>query len=422
MNTDIPLINQIQGKSPTQLPKDLAELLSFDKRSNKWIMEDVITEQTFEYNEILERWVPQSPNYSEYVIPKNDKKRRRSEADFLDFENDNVDNTHADEGDEEDELQAEIKRRKKAKLEEIKSLKAEQAQRNTCIYVTNLSRTTTREELERTFSKYGIIAVNLSTGEKKIKMYKDPNGRFKGDCLVEYLREESCELAISLLDGTLFNPWDGIRIKVVKATFNKQKKSEESNADKESKADPGVSKSKNTAPATDDKNETANLTTTSDKTTETESKEPTKKKKISYKEKLERKKRLDEINRKVSNWSDSDDDDQEAIEKKRLNGEKIVVLKHCFQLDEIKEDPAAILEITEDIRDGCEELGEVTNVVLYDLEPLGVVTVRFKDSDAANLCVKKMNGRYFGGQKLGVEKYDGFTKFKKTRADDIDGL
>lgn len=53
-----------------------------------------------------------------------------------------------------------------------------------------------------------------------------------------------------------------------------------------------------------------------------------------------------------------------------------------------QEDPSAILEIKEDIRDECAKLGNVTNVVLYDLEPDGVASVKFSDSDAAKACVE----------------------------------
>lgn len=59
-----------------------------------------------------------------------------------------------------------------------------------------------------------------------------------------------------------------------------------------------------------------------------------------------------------------------------------------FTTKEIEEDPAAILDIKEDIRDECSKLGDVTNVVLYDQEPDGVVTVRFSDSEGARKCIR----------------------------------
>lgn len=54
----------------------------------------------------------------------------------------------------------------------------------------------------------------------------------------------------------------------------------------------------------------------------------------------------------------------------------------------LQEDPAAILEIKEDIRDECSKLGEVTNVVLFDRELDGVASVRFADAEAAKACVR----------------------------------
>ena len=52
-----------------------------------------------------------------------------------------------------------------------------------------------------------------------------------------------------------------------------------------------------------------------------------------------------------------------------------------------QDDPAAILDIKEDIREECSKLGEVTNVILYDKEPEGVVSVRFGGPEAARACV-----------------------------------
>jgi hypothetical protein len=53
-----------------------------------------------------------------------------------------------------------------------------------------------------------------------------------------------------------------------------------------------------------------------------------------------------------------------------------------------QDDPSAILDIKEDIRDECAKLGNVSNVILYDLEPDGVASVKFTDPDAAQACVK----------------------------------
>ncbi len=56
-----------------------------------------------------------------------------------------------------------------------------------------------------------------------------------------------------------------------------------------------------------------------------------------------------------------------------------------------QEDPGAMLEIKEDIREECAKLGEVTNVVLFDKEPDGVASVRFANAQAARACVDVSN-------------------------------
>ena len=38
-----------------------------------------------------------------------------------------------------------------------------------------------------------------------------------------------------------------------------------------------------------------------------------------------------------------------------------------FTLRELEEDPTLLLDLKEDVREECETLGEVTNVVLYDV-------------------------------------------------------
>lgn len=70
-----------------------------------------------------------------------------------------------------------------------------------------------------------------------------------------------------------------------------------------------------------------------------------------------------------------------------------------FTLSELAADPAAILDIKEDIRDECSaSCGPVTNVILFDLEPDGLVSVKFSETESAAACVKLMAGRHFDGR------------------------
>lgn len=51
---------------------------------------------------------------------------------------------------------------------------------------------------------------------------------------------------------------------------------------------------------------------------------------------------------------------------------RVVVLKHMFTLQELEEDPSLLLDLKEDVREECATLGDVTNVVLYDVSELPV--------------------------------------------------
>ena len=74
-----------------------------------------------------------------------------------------------------------------------------------------------------------------------------------------------------------------------------------------------------------------------------------------------------------------------------------------FSLQELKDGPALLLELKANVREEAENLGDVTNVVLYDvssnlsrlevqltypqLEPEGVMTIKFRDLISAQTCV-----------------------------------
>lgn len=133
--------------------------------------------------------------------------------------------------------------------------------------------------------------------------------------------------------------------------------------------------------------------------------------------------------------ADWDDDDPSTLQDTSSKWDKVVILKHLFTLEELEvryfllflmfrldhnslvihhspkpsprsfhphnfplfkqllthrlqEDPAAMLEIKEDLREECAKVGDVTNVVLFDKEPDGVASVRFVDAEAAKACVR----------------------------------
>ena len=56
--------------------------------------------------------------------------------------------------------------------------------------------------------------------------------------------------------------------------------------------------------------------------------------------------------------------DETAVANKNS---RVVVLKHMFSLEDLEKDASLLLDLKEDVRDECSSLGEVTNVVLYDV-------------------------------------------------------
>lgn len=263
---------------------------------------------------------------------------------------------------------------------------------NTAVYVTGLPIDATETEVHEVFSsKGGVIAEEIDSGKPRIKMYMDDKGEFKGDALVVYFKPQSVEMAIMLLDDTDFrvtaNGTREGRISVQAADSSYKKVQYDKEGAPEG-AEGGAQPSTREAP-------------------------PPKKNDKDRQKIISRTKKLDA---KLADWDDDDPYAAQAGPPTRMD--KTVVLKHMFTLEELSEDPATLLDIKEDVRDECAKLGAVTNVVLYDLEPEGIISVKFRDAEAATACIQLMDGRSFAGQ--AVEATLATTKklkFKKSQED-----
>jgi HIV Tat-specific factor 1 len=78
----------------------------------------------------------------------------------------------------------------------------------TAVYVSNLPDEVSTAEIQEYFAKCGMIAED-AVGQKRVKMYYDDEGNFKGDALVTYFKPESVPLALQMLDETSFPRPDG---------------------------------------------------------------------------------------------------------------------------------------------------------------------------------------------------------------------
>ncbi|KAF2667830.1 hypothetical protein BT63DRAFT_374893 [Microthyrium microscopicum] len=338
-------------RDPEQFDKD--DRVSFDKIENKWILEDDFDQSEWEFNELVGKWVAV----------------QQIDATVLERYN----QAYAVPG-VSDEAETAATKRKREQLANgeasgtNKRKKPDQPKterKNTAVYVTGLPQDTDIEEVNTVFSKYGVIAEEIDSGLPRIKIYKDDDGKLKGDALVVYFRPESVALAIQMLDDTDFRfgqtgPDGTLKVKAAEYTYKKTKEA------------PGVQKNSK------DKNKII--------------------------------KKTQKLNSKLTNW----DDEDSPPPKRNPKWDKLVILKHMFTLKELEEDPVSILDIKEDIREEGERLGQVTNVVLYDKEPEGIVTIRFSSAESAMKCVHLMDGRSYGGQKVVAYISDGSERFKKS--------
>lgn len=259
---------------------------------------------------------------------------------------------------------------------------------NTAVYVTGLPADATVSEVHDLFSrKAGVIAEEIDSGAPRIKLYTDSEGNFKGDALVVFFKPQSVDMAIMLLDDTDFRITSNgtregrIRVQAADMSYKKVQYDKEGGAGQGSNgASQGDKK-----PQKNDRDRQKII------------------------------KKTQKLDAKLADWDDDDPSTAQADLSSRW--EKVVILRHMFTLQELAEDPAALLEIKEDIRDECSKLGTVTNVVLYDEEEDGIVSVKFKDPSSAAACIKLMHGRSFDGRTVVASIASGRERFKKSNKD-----
>ncbi|KAF8881545.1 hypothetical protein CPB85DRAFT_1378315 [Mucidula mucida] len=125
--------------------------------------------------------------------------------------------------------------------------------------------------------------------------------------------------------------------------------------------------------------------------------------------------RIGKMQQKLQEWNDEDGfgpslEPEETVAPKTS---RAVVLKHIGR--------HLLLDLKEDVRDECSSLGEVTNVVLYDKEEDGIMTVKFRDPVSAQACVLRMNGRFFSGRRIEASLYFGKQRFRRSGTGDEEG-
>lgn len=262
-----------------------------------------------------------------------------------------------------DEKQKEIETKQAPKPEKRKATQPEwfelDESKNTKVYVSNLPTDITEEEFIDLMQKCGLVMRDDATGNFKIKLYREPNSNeLKGDALCTYIRIESVDLALNLLDGYVFK---NKKIKVERAKFQMK-----------GHFDPKL--------------------------------KPKMKKR---KEKAKLKKKQE----KLFDWRP-----EKAFGEKSKH-ERIVIIKNLFHPDIFDKDVGLILEFQQDLREECSKIGEVKKVTIFDRHPEGVAQINMGNPEEAEEVVKLLNGRYFMQRLLSAEIWDGKTKYKIAETD-----
>uniref|UniRef100_A0A0N5AA01 17S U2 SnRNP complex component HTATSF1 n=1 Tax=Syphacia muris TaxID=451379 RepID=A0A0N5AA01_9BILA len=305
-----------------------------------------------EWNEAAHQWLP--------VVEVNEDFLAVYNANYgIDYSFGNAEGTSSFESRVDEKKAEEQQQPKKAKLNRDKKREKNEGwvefdeSKNSAVYVSNLPTSITEESFAELMSKCGVIQMDPRTNKLKIKLYKDENGCLKGDGTCGYIKMESVDLALKILDG-----WNigGKRIHVEKAKY--QMKGE---------FDPSKKRKKLTAA---------------------------------------QKKRFIEKQQKIFEWK------PEKPRNYRPVSDCTIVMKNMFTLDEMMKNAALVLDLGDEIRKVCERFGKVKKVYVYDNNPEGVVSVTFENVEHSDSAVKSLNGRVVDGRVINVSIWDGKTKYK----------
>ena len=174
------------------------ERISFSKESGKYLLEDEDGSE-MEWNTRVRAWMP--------VVRSINQPR------WLQFDEDELSAQQSAYSVEGVDSSVPIERRKKRKKKDVdyathkrktpeeRDEKPKRERKITSVYISNLPLDVSLAEIQEYFAKCGVIAEDAS-GKKRVKMYCDENGNFKGDALVTYFKPESVPLALQLLDET----------------------------------------------------------------------------------------------------------------------------------------------------------------------------------------------------------------------------
>lgn len=234
----------------------------------------------------------------------------------------------------------------------------EEPEKCTKVYVSDLPDDITEEEFVEVMSKCGMIFRDPKTKKMKVKLYAEKNGQLKGDGLVHYIRVESVQLALDMLDGYEVK---GRKIKVQRAQFQMRGEYNPALKPKRRKQD------------------------------------------------KEKQKKMQE---KLLDWR------PDKMRGEREKHERTVIIKNLFEPQIFDNHVDLIIDYQNKVREECAKVGNVKKVIIYSCEPEGICEVRMSDPEEADLVIQMMDRRFFGKRLLSAQTWDGKTKYKLNETED----
>jgi len=244
-------------------------------------------------------------------------------------------------------IQEKMQKKKKKKLN------------NTRVYITGITEDITKEDIKKHFAQAGIIREDEHR-EPMIKIYRDEEGKRKGDATITYLKEASVKLAIQLLTNTEIKK--GIKIKVEEAT-----------------------------------------------TTLIKQQQQTKNKKKKNRKKNQQYAKLD--------WHVASDDAS-------IGGQRVMILYNVFTEKETIENPILKEEVKEKVKEKTTRYGHIKKIHVYIQDPRGIVKVNFTHPKSAQDAVVGMDQQIIRKRKVKAELWDNKETFTKiaTRTEQMERI
>ncbi|CAG7826082.1 unnamed protein product [Allacma fusca] len=232
---------------------------------------------------------------------------------------------------------------------------------NPKVYVSNLPLDLTEEEFVEFMGKCGLVA-KPDGKNYNLKMYKDSNGEFKGDAVVTYIKVESVDLALQILDGAYLKDK---QVKVERAKFTLKGEYD-----------------------------------------------PSKKPKTKKRKDKEKAKKQQE---RLFSWKLDPLRNVKEVKK----SDKIVIVANAFHPDDFEgEKVSDILEYSQDFREEAGKCGVVKKLTVHDRHPDGIVQITMSTDEEAQAVITLFNGRFFGGRQIQAYVWDGVTKYHVEETDE----